>query len=79
MSSSETHKMSDLKLVQLIQNLLLNTFQFFILQDLIDIIVVNFIVDVTLPTTAATWSAVPLISPLVQHAVVQLGLQDVDV
>lgn len=71
--------MSDLKLVQLIQNLLLNTFQFFILQDLIDIIVVNFIVDVTLPTTAATWSAVPLISPLVQHAVVQLGLQDVDV
>lgn len=75
--------MSDLELVQFVQNLLFNAFKFFILQGFIDIVVVFDVIGdahgMAPPTSTATRSAVPLVSPLVQHAVVKLGLQDVDV
>lgn len=57
--------MSDLELVEFLQNLLFDAFEFLILQHLVIIV---FVVDVTgtaSSTAAATWSAVPLVSPLV--------------
>lgn len=64
------------ELVQLVQNLLLDAFQFLILEDLVivvgaDVVVVIVVFAVvaiagTAQPTTATWSAVPLVSPLVQ-------------
>lgn len=72
--------MSDLELVQFLQYLLLDAFQFLILQNFVRFVIfVVVAIGTASPSSAATWSAVPLVSPLVQHAIVQLGLQDVDV
>lgn len=95
-----TRSCSLLKLVQLVQNLLLQPGQFLVRKGrvvvliLIIVVVVQVIIQILatlLPLssprepsggewfTAATWSAGPLVSPLVQQAVVQLGLQNVNV
>lgn len=67
-----------LELVQFVQNLQLDAFQFLILED--NVVVVVFVVVVfaivaiagTAHPMAATWSADPLVSPLVQQAIIQL-------
>lgn len=64
-----------LELVQLVQNLLLDAFQFLILEDIVVIVVAVFAIVAiagTAHSTAATWSADPLVSPLVQQTIVQL-------
>lgn len=72
-----------LELVQLVQNLLLDAFQFLILEDLVIIAGAIFVVVVVVVfaivtiaraahPTAATWSADPLVSPLVQQTIIQL-------
>lgn len=63
-----------LELVQLFQNLLFDAFQFLVLEDFIFVAVVVVVVTIVAIVqvtgtassgSAATWSAVPLVSPLV--------------
>lgn len=72
---------SRLELIQLVQNLLLDAFEFLILEDLVIIVGTVFVVVLVFATvaiagtahsTAATWSADPLVSPLVQQTIIQL-------